>query len=387
MDNKQKCISIIAILLALVAISIGGSITTNESIFNIEVNNTNMAPTVAGEPSGTGERIQGTTYYANDTPIQLFVFGHANQPGQDSEIHLYINGTRVADTSGKPLGVAEQQNRSVTAIIPKFASYKIEANNIHHYEWREYKVISGNASGSSITSSTSDSLKVNRSGDTLSGYLTFAENKGISVIANSSSGGIQRLILLKMTTPYDRPWIVWLDEASRNRVSMGYHTLNAADNATHEDLEIKTSNTSDSDMITRFALGTNKLLVNATFTDIDTFFIRSTSSSIFQFLTGSATINVGNGTNTLSKIDFSGSRGQIGYSGSGMIIQSGASKPMEFHVNNSGSPGTASRAISIDVNRNVQLPAYAGTGTRAACFDASGNLVASTNATSNFLTC
>jgi hypothetical protein len=386
MDNKQKCISLIAILLALVAISIGGSITTNESIFQIEVNNTNLAPSVAGEPPGTGDRIQGTTYYANNTPIQLFVFGHANTLGQDSEIHLYINGTRVADTSGKPLGVAEQQNRSVTAIIPKFASYKIEANNIHHYEWREYKVISGNSSGSSVASS-SDSLKVNKSGDTMTGYLSFAENKGISLIANSSVGGIQRLILLKMTTPYDRPWIVWLDENGRNKVSMGYHTLNAADNATHEDFEMKTSNFTGGDMITRFALGSEKLLVNATFTDIDKFFIRSTSSTIFQFLTESATINVGNGTNTLSKIDFSGSRGQIGYSGSGMIIQSGASKPMEFHVNNSGSPGTASRAISIDVNRNIQLPAYAGTGTRAACFDASGNLVASINATSNYLTC
>jgi len=362
---------------------IRGSVTS----FDIEVNNTNLASSVAGEPPGTGERIQGTTYYANNTPLELFVFGHANSAGQDSELHLYINGTLVADTSGKPLGVAEQQNKTIVAMIPRYASYKIEANNMHHYEWREYKVISGNTSGSSAAPQTSDSLKVNKSGDTLTGYLTFAENKGISVIANSSSGGIQRLILLKMTTPYDRPWIVWLDEASRNRVSMGYHTLNAADNATHEDLEIKTSNTSDSDMITRFALGTNKLLVNATFTDIDTFFIRSTSSTIFQFLTESATMNIGNGTNTLSKIDFSGSRGQIGYSGSGMIIQSGASKPMEFHVNNSGSPGTASRAISIDVNRNVQMPAYAGTGTRAACFNASGNLVASTNATYNYSTC
>jgi len=168
---------------------------------------------------------------------------------------------------------------------------------------------------------------------------------------------------------------------------MGYHTLNAADNATHEDFEMKTSNYTGGDMITRFALGSEKLLVNATFTDIDKFFIRSTSSTIFQFLTESATINVGNGTNTLSKIDFSGSRGQIGYSGSGMIIQSGASKPMEFHVNNSGSPGASSRAISIDVNRNVQMPAYAGTGTRAACFNSTGHLVASTNATSNYLTC
>jgi len=381
--------NIIFLLATIVAFSgcidtdiIRGSMTS----FDLEVNNTNLAPSVAGEPPGTGERIQGTTYYANTTAIELFVFGHASSAGQDSEIHLYINGTLVADTSGKPLGVAEQQNRTITAMIPKYASYKIEANNIHHYEWREYKVISGNTSGSSVSSS-SDSLKVNKSGDTLTGYLTFAENKGISVIANSSSGGIQRLILLKMTTPYDRPWIVWLDEASRNRVSMGYHTLNAADNATHEDLEIKTSNTSDSDMITRFALGTNKLLVNATFTDIDTFFIRSTSSTIFQFITESATMNIGNGTNTLSKIDFSGSRGQIGYSGSGMIIQSGASKPMEFHVNNSGSPGTSSRAISIDVNRNVQMPAYAGTGTRAACFNSTGSLVASTNATYNYSTC
>jgi hypothetical protein len=384
MEIKLKLI-FLAIMLSIVGFVL--PISIDSSVFDIEVNNTNLAPDVVGHPPGTGERIQNVTYWANNSAIELHVFGHADTVSQALHLNLTINGSEVQHIQLRPLGEAENTYASLTAIIPKGATYSVNITNYHHYEWREYTIVSGSIAGSSTISTSSDPLKVNKSGDTLTGYLTFAENKGISVTANSSAGGIQRLILLQMKTPYDRPWIVWLDEASRNRVSMGYHTLNAADNATHEDIEIKTSNATGSDMITRFALGTNKLLVNATFTDIDTFFIRSTSSTIFQFLTESATMNLGNGTNTLSKIDFSGSRGQIGYSGSGMIIQSGASKPMEFHVNNSGSPGAASRAISIDVNRNVQMPAYAGTGTRAACFNSAGSLVASTNATYNYSTC
>jgi len=122
----------------------------NEFVFYIEINNTNLAPTVAGEMNGTGERVAGTTYYANETPIELFVWGHAQSVGATAELHLFINGTKVADTSGRPIGVAEQSNKTITAIIPRYASYMIEATNTHHYEWREYRIISGQNGSISI---------------------------------------------------------------------------------------------------------------------------------------------------------------------------------------------------------------------------------------------
>jgi len=114
-----------------------------DSVFDIEINNTNLAPSVPGETVGTGERVQGVTYYANETPIEIFVWGHGQNVSQTAEIHLFINGTKVADTSGRPLGASEQSNKTIVAMIPRYASYKIEANNAHHYEWREYRVIAG----------------------------------------------------------------------------------------------------------------------------------------------------------------------------------------------------------------------------------------------------
>jgi len=114
-----------------------------DSVFEIEINNTNLAPNVAGHPPGTGERIQGMTYWTNDTPIEIFVFSHADTSSQNAEIHLMINGSIVLDTANRPLGVSEESNNSIAAIIPRHSNYSVEINNFHHYEWREYRILSG----------------------------------------------------------------------------------------------------------------------------------------------------------------------------------------------------------------------------------------------------
>lgn len=146
-ENKEKknikrvlVISFIALFLSVLAYS---SIQSPDIAFEIIVNNTNLAPSFAGEDPGTGERNDSVTYYANNSAIQLFVWAHATTSGDNSEIHLYINGTKVADTSGRPLGIAESSNKTITAIIPRYASYMVEFNNYHHYEWREYPILSG----------------------------------------------------------------------------------------------------------------------------------------------------------------------------------------------------------------------------------------------------
>lgn len=107
---------------------------------NIIVNNTNLAPTVHPEMPGTGERTTGTLYWANESTIELFVFSHGVAVNDTAEIHLSINGTLVADTSGRPLGAAEQSNKTIIAMIPKGANYSVVFLNTHHYEWREYKL-------------------------------------------------------------------------------------------------------------------------------------------------------------------------------------------------------------------------------------------------------
>lgn len=144
--KKLFVFGIFALILALAAYSLAQNAQDTADINNvleIVVNNTNLAPSVAGHPPGTGERVSGVTYWANDSPIEVFVFAHASSAGATAEIHLFINGTKVADTSGRPLGAAEESNKTIIAIIPRGANYSFEFNNAHHYEWREYPVLSG----------------------------------------------------------------------------------------------------------------------------------------------------------------------------------------------------------------------------------------------------
>lgn len=144
-EQSVKKWVIIAILFSIIAIGISESITTGDTLgLQIVVNNTNLAPFVAGH-GGTGERIgNNTTYWNNNTPIEIFLYSHANTSGTAAEIHLFINGTKVSDTSGRALGIAEQSNRSIVAIIPQYSFYSVEFINYHHIEWYEYQILTGN---------------------------------------------------------------------------------------------------------------------------------------------------------------------------------------------------------------------------------------------------
>lgn len=203
----------IAILIAFMAFAYASSITSNDSVFEIEVNNTNLAPNVAGHPFGTGERIQNVTYWANSTPIELHVFAHADTVAQALHLNLTINGSEVQHIQLRPLGGSENTYAPITAIIPKGANYSVNITNYHHYEWREYRILSGqngsvivntynnytnttgsggggvsfngtpvNLNGSYLYNGTFDintnlSLKVNKSGDSMTGNLSMTTNE------------------------------------------------------------------------------------------------------------------------------------------------------------------------------------------------------------------
>jgi hypothetical protein len=102
------------------------------------VNNTDLAPTY-----GTGERVTGTTYWSNDTDIEIQVFSHANTVSQNAQIELNINGITTQHIALRPIGVAEEVYTPTTIIIPKHSSYNLTFLNYHHYEWREYKKVNG----------------------------------------------------------------------------------------------------------------------------------------------------------------------------------------------------------------------------------------------------
>jgi len=144
-DNKTKKIAILALMFAILAIGLSESTSTTTTGVQYVLNTTNLAPSVAGESIGTGERVaDNRTYWANNSALFISVFAHANTTGDNSEIHLYINGTKYQDQSGKPIGVAEQNNKSIAHIIPQYSYYSVEVHNAHHYVWLETRILTGN---------------------------------------------------------------------------------------------------------------------------------------------------------------------------------------------------------------------------------------------------
>ena len=174
-------------MFSILAIGIAENATTTTTGVRYVLNDTNLAPSVVGEIYGTGERIaDNRTYWSNNSSMYISLYAHANTTGDNSEIHLYINGTKYQDQSGKPIGIAEQNNKSIFHIIPQNSYYSVEVLNAHHYVWMETQILTGNVTtttgGSGIGGSCigcinltqledNMSLKVNKSGDTMAGYL------------------------------------------------------------------------------------------------------------------------------------------------------------------------------------------------------------------------
>jgi len=153
MNLKRRTKFFILMILGLLALAISTqSITINNLGMIVVVNNTNLAPDAgAPHPFGTGERIQNITYYANNSPIQLMVYAHADTNGQHLALNLSINDTITESIHLRPLAAAENTHAFVTAIIPQYANYSVNITNYHHYEWREYPILTGNVS-TNITS-------------------------------------------------------------------------------------------------------------------------------------------------------------------------------------------------------------------------------------------
>lgn len=111
----------------------------NNCTMRVHTNLTNLAPGFGGDYLGTGDRINATTYWTNDSTIEVWVQAHASSASQTAEIILYVNGTAVQRTSGRPLGGAEESWKAVSAIIDKGSNYSVVFFDYHHYEWRESK--------------------------------------------------------------------------------------------------------------------------------------------------------------------------------------------------------------------------------------------------------
>lgn len=152
-DNRKRKIYlliVVALLIAFLAFSLAQNAQNTADINNMFVpvpNNTNLAPDFSGidptVPFGTGERIQNVTYNATNYTLDLHVFAHAMSVSDTAAVKVYIDGVLVSPRSGRPLGAAETAYRGADITIPKNSSYLVNITNYHHYEWREYPILSG----------------------------------------------------------------------------------------------------------------------------------------------------------------------------------------------------------------------------------------------------
>ncbi len=120
-----------------------------------------------------------------------------------------------------------------------------------------------NSSGNSLASFNS------------SGAMTIGENQGISLTANTpTTGTITRLISLRATSQYDRPWISSIDHNARHVAAFGIHSVDINDETEQKRWEVKTVadalGSIPAVMLTRFAIDYDRDLADIIFSQTDT---------------------------------------------------------------------------------------------------------------------
>lgn len=173
--RKYKLLCIFAIMIGI----LGWILPEQEDIaFEYVVNNTDLY--------ASGERTVRTNYTANNSAIQLFLIFHVVGTGASISVdtNLSINGTVVQDLDYRTtVGAGIHEHFSIVAHIPKGSIYNVtNSSNIETIEWREYPILSGrngtlsinqyfNTTGGGTVNDSSLNLKVNKSGDIMTGQL------------------------------------------------------------------------------------------------------------------------------------------------------------------------------------------------------------------------
>lgn len=400
--NNRKISVLVILSLFFVILAFGIAQTAQDTaninnIFEVVVNNTNLAPNVPGHPFGTGERVSGNVYWTNQTPIEIFLFAHADTAGQNAQINLSVNGIQVLKTALRPAGTAENTYSELNAIIPKNSYYQADFSNYHHYEWREYVILSGKNGTLSVNqinitnTSVSDSqlnLKVNKSGDTITRELMF--NGTNAATGNVSSGYIN------MTDPGNGSSTNYLTVGVKSwgkpnlRIQVdnidshiGFNiggTLNSqvavgTDSQDNGKVEIRGHNMviggdqQEYSSISQEEGGMNvsvfkgELFINL----LDSHFI-----SILHNITSTLPIlSIRNPTDTKAAFVMYANKLEWG---------SGGSSNRDTNLYRAGTD-------SLKTDDNLTVGKLSGTGNAAVCVDSTGKLYRSTNATSNYLTC
>ncbi len=107
----------------------------------------------------------------------------------------------------------------------------------------------------------------------VNGGIKVASNSGISLFSNNAVGTVSRLISLRATTKYDRPWISNIDYLGRHVVTFGALDTNNDENI-HRRFELKTVGASGGPnaetLLTRLAIDYDRDLADIIFGQVDT---------------------------------------------------------------------------------------------------------------------
>lgn len=174
---------------------------------------------------------------------------------------LTNSGTTVLQaSSGQTADILDIRNSSGSnlAYFNSVGALRLPANGLQVGSTQLY-VANGRVGINTVTPTMA--LDVN-------GSVNVATNQGITLTANNDTGSIVRLINLKATTKYDRPWISSIDYTGRHVVAFGALDTNWDSNL-HKRFELKTVGAAGGPdaqtMLTRLAIDYDTQLANVIF--------------------------------------------------------------------------------------------------------------------------
>ncbi len=251
----------------------GIGLSTDATNKKITINNTVTSSALNGWTSTTG------LVYPSDTSSDVAIGGSSSLgklsiTGDSDEKQLVLRGY-----SGQTTSLFDLQNSSGTSLA-NFSSSGVLSLPSNGLTVGTSQLVVANGRVGIGTSSPSTTLDVN-------GNAKLSTNSTLTLTSDNSVGTITRLLTLKATTKYDRPWISNVDYTGRHVISYGQLDTNN-DDIIHKRFELKTVASSSGPqpevMLTRLAIEYDTELADIIFGQVDTIGVHNNYGDKIQFV-------------------------------------------------------------------------------------------------------
>ncbi len=187
-DSRRKKYAVIAflgLLIAYMAFVVALQALNQDIAFEHVLNSTDLGY------NGTRERVHNTTYWANDSALDVYLIFHVVGTGAAIAVdtNISINGTVFLDKDYKTsAGSGVHEHISTYFTVPKGANYSVHnSTNVAYTEWRENKILSGRNGTLSINMSTTTINQTIQGGGGVS-FDGSTVNLNGSLLINGSNG-------------------------------------------------------------------------------------------------------------------------------------------------------------------------------------------------------